>query len=135
MADEHNVHGQVIQPKVTEEAVNEPTPVSQPRITLDQLVNIAIEQDASDIHFGENSRIALRVGGKFVFVENVEKLSKADAEAMIKEMLPGEPEQKRFQTLREMDFSYIHSTGVSFRVNVYYSRGKLTGAMRMIFPK
>ncbi len=124
----------VTQPKVTEEAVNQPTPVTETSagITLDQIVSIGIEQDASDIHFGEGSRIALRVGGKFVFVENVDKLSKADAEAMVKEMLPGDVEQKRFQTLREMDFSYIHSSGVSFRVNVYFSRDRLTGSMRMI---
>jgi len=124
----------LIHPEVTSEAVNAPTPVAEPHldITLDQLVGIAIEQDASDIHFGEGSRIALRVGGKFVFVENVEKLSKADMEAMIKAMLPGDAERKRLHTLREMDFSYIHSTGVSFRVNVYYSRDKLNASMRMI---
>ena len=136
MADEQVAQEAQIAPKVTDEAINQPTPETAETagagITLDQLVGIAIEQDASDIHFGEGSRIALRVGGKFVFVENIDKLSKAEAEAMIKEMLPGEAEQKRFQTLREVDFSYIHSTGVSFRVNVYYSRGKLSGAMRMI---
>lgn len=133
MANEPNIQ-QAPQPKVTDEAVNQPIHASEPSagITLDQLVGIAIEQDASDIHFGEGSRVALRVGGKFVFVENVDKLSKPDAEAMIHEMLPGEAAQKRFQTLREMDFSYIHSTGVSFRVNIYYSRGRLTGSMRMI---
>lgn len=125
---------QLIHPEVTSEAANEPTPVSEPHasITLDQLVGIAIEQDASDIHFGDGSRIALRVGGKFVFVENVERLSKSDMEAMVKEMLPGEAERKRLNTLREMDFSYIHSTGVSFRVNVYFSRDKLNASMRMI---
>ena len=101
-------------------------------ITLDHLVDIAIEQEASDIHFAEGSRIALRVGGKFVFIENVNRLSKADAETIVKTLLPNEPEWKRFQTLREMDFSYVHSSGVSFRANVYYSRGKLTGSMRMI---
>ncbi|MBN2306986.1 PilT/PilU family type 4a pilus ATPase [Candidatus Peregrinibacteria bacterium] len=142
MAEKQIIQGQPaapephISPEVTNEAVNEPTPEASGtvvgQITLDQLVGIAIEQDASDIHFGEGSRIALRVGGKFVFVENVEALSKSDAEAIVKEMLPGEAERKRFQTLRELDFSYIHSTGVSFRVNIYYSRGKLTGAMRMI---
>jgi len=137
MADEQTVPEQpTSEPAVTDEAQNQPTPTEAEagtsQITLDQLVNIAIEQDASDIHFGEGSRIALRVGGKFVFIENVDKLSKSDVEAMIHEMLPGEAEQKRFETLREMDFSYIHSTGVSFRVNIYFSRGKLTGAMRMI---
>ncbi len=107
-------------------------PAGGPSITLDHLVSIAIEQDASDIHFGEGSRISLRVGGKFVFVENVDMLTKEDMDAMVKEMLPGEAERKRLQTLRELDFSYIHSSGVSFRVNVYYSRERLTASMRMI---
>ncbi|MBU0706577.1 PilT/PilU family type 4a pilus ATPase [Patescibacteria group bacterium] len=127
MADEQN-----IQQAAASAAETTLTHASSAGITLDQLVSIAIEQDASDIHFGEEGRIALRVGGKFVFVENVDKLSKADSEAMVKEMLPGEAEQKRLKTLREMDFSYIHSSGVSFRVNVYFSRGMLTVSMRMI---
>jgi len=131
MAEEQDI-APATQPEVTNEAINRRTPEAKSGITLDQLITIAIEQDASDIHFGEGSRIALRVGGKFVFVENVEKLSKSEMDAMVKEMLPGEVEQRRLETAREMDFSYIHSTGVSFRVNVYYSRGKLTASMRMI---
>jgi len=101
-------------------------------ITLDQLVALAIEQEASDIHFGENSRITLRVGGKFVFIENVTKLSKGDAEAMINQMVDDDAERKRLETIRELDFSYIHSTGVNFRVNVYFSQGRLMASMRMI---
>ena len=133
MADELKTQ-QVLQSDSTDETVAQTATEQEkdPGITLDQLVSIAIEQDASDIHFGEDGRIALRVGGKFVFVENVDHLSKQEAEAMVKEMLPGEAERKRLMMLREMDFSYIHSTGVSFRVNIYFSRGKLMGAMRMI---
>ena len=103
-----------------------------PSITLDQLIGIAIEQDASDIHFGEGSRIALRVGGKFVFIENISAFSKEETESIVFSMLPNEAEQRRLETVRELDFSYIHSTGVSFRVNAYYSRGRLTASMRMI---
>lgn len=101
-------------------------------ITLDQLVTIAIEQDASDIHFTENGRVALRIGGKFVFIENIERLPSADTQAMIEIMLPTEAERKRLQTMRELDFSYIHTSGVSFRVNLFYSRGNLSTVMRMI---
>lgn len=117
---------------VNETPLGPPAQASTSEITLDQLVNIAIEQDASDIHFSEGGRIALRIGGNFLFVENVETLSRQDAQAMIHEMLPGKAEQERFEKMRDMDFSYIHSSGVSFRVNIYYSRGHLAGAMRMI---
>ncbi len=106
--------------------------VPAPSITLDQLVNIAIEQNASDIHFNAGGKIALRVGGKFVFIENVTELSESDAQNMVSEMINDEAELRRLKTVRELDFSYIHATGVSFRVNVYYSRGSLSAVMRMI---
>lgn len=106
--------------------------VTNSNITLDQLVSIAIEQDASDIHFGEGSRIALRANGKFVFIENVAELSKDEAEAMIDQMVTNVAERRRLESVRELDFSFVHPTGVSFRVNAYYSQGKLTASMRMI---
>ena len=111
--------------------VQEDTAV-KPRIMLDQLVNLAIEQNASDIHFGENSRVALRVEGKIVFIENLEFLSKKEAEDMIFKMIDSEDEKKRLERVREIDFSYTHTSGVSFRVNVFYQKGMLTAAMRMI---
>jgi twitching motility protein PilT len=104
----------------------------KPRITLDQLVNLAIEQEASDIHFGENSRVALRVEGKIVFIENLESLSKKEAEEMIFKMIDSEDEKKRLERVREIDVSYTHTSGVSFRVNVFYQKGMLTASMRTI---
>lgn len=107
-------------------------PAPNANITLDQLVNLAIQQDASDIHFGEGSRVAFRVGGKFVFIENVDALSKQEAESMIDAMIADAAERRRLETVRELDFSYLHSSGVSFRVNAYYSQGALNASMRMI---
>jgi twitching motility protein PilT len=101
-------------------------------ITLDQLVNLAIEKEASDIHFGEGSKVALRVGGQFVFIENMEALSKKNADEMIFSMFTLEDEKKRLERVREIDFSFQHSSGVSFRVNVFYQRGRLSAVMRMI---
>ena len=103
-----------------------------PKITLDQLVNLCIEKEASDAHFREGGRVALRVGGKIIFVENVDVLSKEDTEAMVNAMIPTEKERKRLENEREIDFSYTHPNGVNFRVNAFYQRGKLAGVMRMI---
>lgn len=111
------------------------TPASKqaaPKITLDQLVNLCIEKEASDVHFREGGRVALRVGGKIIFVENVDVLSKEDTEAMVSAMIPTEKEKKRLESEREIDFSYTHPNGVNFRVNAFYQRGKLAGVMRMI---
>jgi twitching motility protein PilT len=102
------------------------------KITLDQLVDLCIEKEASDIHFGEGSRVALRVGGKIVFIENIDVLSKEEADTMINSMLSTKDEINRLEQMREIDFSYTHQSGVSFRVNVFYQRGRLKAVMRMI---
>ncbi|MBN2087170.1 PilT/PilU family type 4a pilus ATPase [Candidatus Peregrinibacteria bacterium] len=108
-----------------------PAPVSH-KVTLDQLVNLCIEKEASDIHFGEGSMVALRVGGKLVFIENIEPLSKSDADAMINSIVQTDDEKQRLERVREIDLSYTHSSGVNFRVNVFYQRGRLSASMRMI---
>ncbi len=102
------------------------------KITLSQLVNLCMEKEASDVHFREGGRLALRVGGKIVFIENVDVLSKEDAEAIIDELIITEKAKKQLEEDREIDFSYTHSNGVNFRVNIFYQRGKLAGVMRMI---
>lgn len=112
--------------------VAESAPSAAPKITLDQLVNLCIEKEASDVHFREGGRVALRVGGKIVFVENIDVLSKEETESMINDMMPNAEEKKRLERDREIDFSYTHTNGVNFRVNAFYQRGKLAGVMRMI---
>jgi len=113
----------ITEPSADEEAV---------RITLDQLVNLCIEKEASDIHFREGGRAALRVGGKMIFIENINILTKREVELMINSILTNEEEKKRFENFREIDFSYTHSNGVNFRVNLFYQKDKLAGVMRMI---
>ncbi|MCK5616499.1 PilT/PilU family type 4a pilus ATPase [Candidatus Pacearchaeota archaeon] len=102
------------------------------KITLDQLVNLCIEKGASDVHFREGSRVALRVGGKIIFIENIEALTKEDTEAMLDLMISSEEEGTRLEKDREIDFSFTHANGVNFRVNAFYQKGKLACVMRMI---
>lgn len=110
----------------------EDTTQTSKNVVLNQLINLCIEKEASDIHFREDSRTALRTRGKIVFVENVDKLSKKDTEAMINAIIPSEYEKNKLKEEREVDFSYTHDNGVNFRVNIFYQKGKLAGVMRMI---
>lgn len=129
METENQNQTAVVQPEVIAPVQADSTEAS---ITLDQLVNLCIEKEASDIHFGEGSRVALRVGGNVVFIENVGALTKNQAENMIFSMLHNEDERKRLERVREIDFSYSSESGVNFRVNVFYQRGRLSAVMRMI---
>jgi twitching motility protein PilT len=119
----------------TQETTASPAQTSRNgRITLAQLVNLCIEKEASDIHFREGGKLALRVGGKIVFIENVDTLSREEALQMVQDLIPNAEEKKRFETEREIDFSYTHTNGVNFRVNLFYQKGTLAGVMHMV-PK
>jgi twitching motility protein PilT len=103
------------------------------RITLDQLINLCIEKEASDIHFREGGRVALRVGGKMIFVENVDVLTKEEMESIVSSLVPNGDEREKLEHDREIDFSYTHANGVNFRVNLFFQKGMPTGVMRMIY--
>jgi len=103
-------------------------------VMLNQLIDLCIEKEASDIHFREGGRADLRVRGQIIFIENTDKLSKEDVEAIIRTIIPGEYEINRLKNNKEVDFAYIHKNGVNFRVNLFYQKGKMAGVMRMI-PK
>ena len=115
----------------TETATENTTPVSE-NVILDQLINLCVEKEASDIHFREGGRAALRVRGKIVFIENIENLSKEDTEVMINALMSSKDEMGRLNQNKEVDFSYTHKNGVNFRVNLFYQKGKVAGVMRMI---
>ena len=104
---------------------------ASPGVTLDQLINLCLEKEASDIHFREGGRASLRIGGKMVFIENISALTKEEVEAMIEEMTPTDM-KKHFNSYKDVDFSYTHSNGINFRVNLFYQKGKPAGVMRMI---
>lgn len=105
---------------------------SGPRVSLDQLVSLCIEKEASDLHFGEGRRVAIRVAGKISFIEGVTALSREDMQGITAVLLADAEDRKRLETLREIDLSYSHNSGVNFRVNLFYQRGKLSAVMRMI---
>ncbi|QQR84069.1 PilT/PilU family type 4a pilus ATPase [Candidatus Peregrinibacteria bacterium] len=105
---------------------------SSPSISLEQLTNLCIEKEASDLHFREGARPALRIKGKLVYVENAELLSREGASAMVDQLLHGPEQRRKFEIDRELDLAYRNQAGINFRVNVFYQRGKLAGVMRMI---
>ncbi|MDD4351571.1 MAG: ATPase, T2SS/T4P/T4SS family, partial [Candidatus Gracilibacteria bacterium] len=102
-------------------------------VDLDQLLDLAIEKDASDIHFGAESKIYLRLSGKLVPVDGVGKLTHEQAERLLFQMLETE-EKSQYLKIKELDFSYQHKDGSVFRGNAYFRRRRVAVALRLI-PK
>ncbi len=102
------------------------------RVDLDDILELCIDSEASDLHFGAKARIGLRVNGKICFVENVPPLTKEQAEKIIFKLLASDEQKETLLRTREMDTSYEYKDGTSFRVNIYFKRGNIAAALRRI---
>lgn len=109
-----------------------PAAASDSTLDLKELLDLAIDSEASDIHFGAESKIAMRIFGEIRFVEAAGTLTKAEAERLIFGMLKGQAEREQLQAERELDFSYKHVDGTTFRCNAFYRRGRISVVMRRI---
>ena len=94
------------------------------------LLKIAIELGASDIHITVDSTPVARIKGKFIKLTD-KILTKYDTEEMAKE-IAGEKNFKRIQEHGECDFSVAIDRGERFRVNAYKQKGHYAIAIRTI---
>lgn len=94
------------------------------------LLEIAVELGASDLHITVDSPPIARIKGSFVrLIES--NLTEQDTEIMAREIT----DQKKFKTLEnqgEVDLSVSLPSGDRFRVNAYKQRGKYAIAIRTI---
>lgn len=94
------------------------------------ILKIAIELEASDIHITVGSMPVARVKGTFTKVtENI--LTKHDTENMARE-ISGDKNFKKIEKYGECDFSVAIESGERFRVNAYKQKGSYAIAIRAI---
>jgi len=89
---------------------------------IEDLLLLAYQQGASDLHLAAGSHPMLRVNGQLVDQAQYPILSPDNTREMILSML-SEPEQQEFLADRELDTSYTLSNGVRFRVNIHWEKG------------
>ena len=105
---------------------------------IQELLNITIQNKASDLHLLAGIVPTIRVDGSLVFLPNYPAVTKEDAERMIFSILT--PSQKELLLAnKELDFSFGFGGGTygnlgRFRVNLYFQRGILSGAFRFLEP-
>lgn len=99
-------------------------------LALDNLLKLAGQQGASDIHFSVASPPVFRINGTLVPMKE-EKLTVADLEGYIKAVM--NPEQlRRFAEAGEIDFSYSLSGVGRYRFNAFRQRGSAGMVARLI---
>src|SRR5437870_223247 len=97
---------------------------------IDDLLRLAAERNASDLHLSEGLPPMLRVDGRLVRLEFPE-LASEDIQRLVYEVLSDQQIQQ-FEKTHELDFSYGLRDVGRFRFNVYRQRGAIGAAMRSI---
>lgn len=91
----------------------------------------AARQNASDIHFVVGRKPTLRVDDVLIPIQPEAVLTPERSEELIFTILT--PKQKEeLSTGKEIDFSYGLEDKARFRVNVYYQKGYISAALRLI---
>ena len=97
---------------------------------LFNLIDYAIENRASDIHFTVGVPPILRIDGALNYF-NEEKLNSEDIKKIVREILDRE-QFNELESKGEIDTSYSRPGVSRFRVNIYKQRGSYAIALRII---
>ena len=99
-------------------------------LDMDELLSLAIDQNASDIHIAVGIPPKFRISGALVDV-NVPPLTTTDAAESIGSTM-NERQKAILKDRGECDYAYSVGDKGRFRVNVYMDRGRMAAAYRKI---
>lgn len=98
---------------------------------LDNLINTAIKESASDLHISSGHYPSLRVSGDLIPLVKESILTKEEMESFVGVFLNKEELESFFKN-QEMDFSYESAPGTRFRGNAFFQKNGIGIALRVI---
>jgi twitching motility protein PilT len=101
---------------------------------FEDLIQTVLKQNASDLHITVGRRPTLRIDGGLVELVKRPIVTQELAAEYINILLSPE-EKERFLADKELDLSYAYKDIVRFRVNVFFQRGFMGAALRLIPTK
>jgi twitching motility protein PilT len=90
-----------------------------------------VEQNASDVHLSPGVPPAMRLRGQITPMESFGKLTQQDTREIVYSVL-NDAQRKRFENERQLDLAYSIPGLARFRVNVFFQRGAISAAFRLI---
>lgn len=97
---------------------------------MKQLLDQAIERQASDLHLTAGVAPILRVDGKLLPLTDFPVVTADSAEKLLASIMTSD-QLERFHQRRELDFSFGYQN-MRFRTNAFYQRGNVSVALRLI---
>jgi len=100
--------------------------------SMEQLLQQAIEKNASDLHITVGYPVTIRIDGELESL-NEQIITPKNSESLIYSILSDE-KKELLEVNKEIDFAYsfTENSSARFRINAYYSKGKLSAAFRLI---
>ena len=100
---------------------------------IDDVLRLAIDKKASDIHLTVGLPPMVRLDGEIIPLP-YHPLTPKDSRRLVYDTLTND-QLERFETKHELDFGYSVKDLARFRFNVYMQRGSVAGALRVIPTK
>lgn len=101
---------------------------------FEELLEAVLKGNASDLHVTAGRRPTIRVDGGLLELARFPVVTPTLARELIFTMLT-KTQQDRFLAEHEIDFSYAFQDKARFRVNVFFQRGFMGAALRLIPTK
>lgn len=98
---------------------------------LEELLDRTISEKASDLHLVSDNYPVIRVDGDLVSLENYPRLTSSSAAQLCYAMMDERQRELLIQK-RELDFSFPYKEDFRFRANVFYQKGTIAAALRLI---
>jgi len=98
---------------------------------LEKLLQITVDEGASDLHLTVGAPPTLRVGGELSPLTVFPVLTSKDTKELVFSLLT-EEQKERLLVNKELDFSFTFGKDSRLRVNAYFGRGSIAAALRRI---
>jgi twitching motility protein PilT len=100
-------------------------------MNIDEILKIAIEMDASDIHLKVGSHPQFRIHGVLTVLAQLPRLTAKDTEELANQMM-GDFQRTKLKEDLDLDLAYSLSGFGRFRGSIFHQRGSLAIAIRII---
>lgn len=99
--------------------------------SIEELMLLASEQKASDLHISTGRYPTLRIDGELVQITNEPMVTPEVAEGLCMALMNKE-QKEFFLREKEIDFAFSFKDKIRFRTNIYIQKGHYAAALRLI---
>lgn len=100
-------------------------------MTIQQLLELTIVRNASDLHLVVGFYPLLRINGELLSIPGEEVITTPGIESIISSLVD-QNQKKIFEDTKELDFSFDFQKRGRFRINLYYQKGNPAASLRLI---